>query len=83
MTHGPGIKVKSRRTQNWVGGATPTIFMRSSALSHLRKLPKACANRSQAAFRSTGSDPMPAVTAIFKMGEFAIRSAVMYANQNG
>ena len=75
--------MKNCRTQTWVGGTTPTIFMRSSALSHLRKLPKACANRSQAAVRSTGSDPMPAVTASVRMGEFAIRSAVMYVNRKG
>ena len=36
-----------------------------------------------AAWRSTWSDPIPAVTASFRFGALAIRSAVRYAGQNG
>ncbi len=36
-----------------------------------------------AACRSTWSEPMPAVIASFRLGAFAMRSAVRYAGQNG
>ena len=39
--------------------------------------------RSIAAWRSTWSEPIPAVIASFSFGAFAIRSAVSYAGQNG